>query len=162
MIWDLPGLAGFAEAGGWRRDGLAEAVAVAMAVSGGDDALVDLPPFGVVPATVGLWQVPVSDQIGFDVDTLLRPALNAAAAHLLWKEAGETWTWSPGWGAPGWDRWLDDARRVVTSGVRRQAAADLGSMDRIRQSAGAAADTARLTAAQLSGLAAVIRRMTPR
>ncbi len=93
---------------------------------------------------------------------MLRPALNAAAAHRLWVEHGNTWVWSAAWGAPGWDRWLDDARAVVASGRRTQQPSDLGPVDRIRASAGAAADRARLTAAQLAGLAAVIRSSTPR
>lgn len=162
MIWDLPAVVGFARDGGWRGDALAEAAAVAMAASGGDDALVDMPEIGGLSAAAGLWQVPVSDRTGFDVDSLLRPALNAAAAHRLYVEAANTWAWSAWWGAPGWDRWIDDAKAAVRDGRDRQWANDLGPVDRIRQSATAARDTARLTAAQLAGLAAVIRSNTPR
>jgi hypothetical protein len=162
VIWDLPGVVGFARDGGWRHDTLAEAAAVALAASGGDDALVDMAEIGGLSATAGLWQVPVSDRVGFDVDSLLRPALNAAAAHRLYVEAGGTWAWSAWWGAPGWDRYLADAQAAVKAGRDRQWANDLGPVDRIRQAAGAAADTAKLTAAQLSALAAVIRSNTPR
>jgi hypothetical protein len=161
MIWDLPAIAGFAEAGGWRREALVEAVAVAVAASGGDDALVDEVPTGAGPVTVGLWQVPADGGVGFDEESLLRPALNAAAAHRLYVDAGNTWTWSTWWGAPGWDRYMADAKAAVASGRRRQTASEIGPVDQIRQSAGRAAQTARLSASRLAGLADVIRRNTP-
>lgn len=157
MIWDLPAIAGFAEQGGFRRDQLAEAMAVAVVASSGDDALVDAPLFGDLPTTAGLWQIPVGPATGFDIDSLLQPTVNARAAHTLWREAGRSWSWSPAFLTGRWEAVIDHAWDVVRSGRRRQQAATLGPIDRLGQSARRAAGQSGLTAQQLSGLARVLR-----
>lgn len=157
MIWDLPAIAGFAEQGGFRRDQLAEAMAIAVVASQGDDALVEASLFGDLPVVAGLWQVPVADRVGFDVDSLLQPTINARAAHTLWKEAGQSWEWSPAYLAGTWRIVIDNAWDVVRSGQRRQLAATLGPVDRIGGSARRTAQRSGLTAQQLSGLARVLR-----
>lgn len=162
MIWDLPAIAGFAEQGGFRRDELAEAMAVAVVASQGDDALVDAPMFGDLPVSVGLWQVPTSDRIGFDVDALLVPATNARAAHTLWREAGQSWSWSPAFLTGRWQNIIDNAWETVRSGRRRQQAATVGPIDRAAGSARRVIGQAALTTQQLSGLARVLRDATPR
>ena len=157
MIWDLPAIAGFAEQGGFRRDQLAEAMAVAVVASQGDDTLLEVPMFGALPATAGLWQVPVGPAIGFDEHSLLQPALCARAAHTLWREAGESWAWSPAYLTGRWRLVIDNAWEIVRSGKRTQQAATLGPVDRLAGSARRARSASGLTAEQLSGLARVLR-----
>jgi hypothetical protein len=157
MIWDLPAIAGFAEQGGFRRDELAEAMAISVVASQGDDALVEAPLFGDLPTTVGLWQIPIDDRTGFDIASLLQPTINARAAHTLWKAAGQSWTWSPAYLTGRWQLVIDNAWDVVRSGQRRQLAATLGPGDRLAGSARRAATTSGLTAQQISGLARILR-----
>ena len=157
MIWDLPALAGFAEQGRFRRGELAEAMAVAVVASSADDSYVEAPMFGDLPPTVGLWQIPVTDRVGFDLDSLLQPTINARAAHTLWKEAGQSWTWSPAFLTGSWKIVIDNAWDVVRSGQRRQMAATLGPGSRLAGSARRTATTSGLTAVQLSGLARILR-----
>lgn len=157
MIWDLPAIAGFASQGGFRREDLAEAMAVAVVASQGDDTVVEASLFGDLPTTVGLWQIPASDAIGFDIDSLLQPGINARAAHTLWREAGESWAWAPAYLTGRWKLVIDNAWDVVRSGKRTQQAASVGSIDRLAGSARRAVQTSGLTAQQLSGLARVLR-----
>lgn len=162
MIWDLPAIAGFAEQGGFRRDELAEAMAVAVVASQGDDTLLEASLFGDLPTTVGLWQVRASDRMGFDIPSLLQPGLNARAAHCLWKEAGGSWSWSTAYLTGRWKDVIDNAWEVVRSGRRRQQAATLSPIDRTAGSARHVIGQAALTVEQLSGLARVLRDATPR
>jgi hypothetical protein len=157
MIWDLPAIAGFAEQGGFLRDQLAEAMAIAVVASSGDDSVVEAPMFGDLPVTAGLWQVPVADRVGFDIESLLQPTVCARAAHTLWKEAGKSWAWSPAYLTGRWTLVIDNAWEVVRSGQRRQLAATLGPRDRLAGSARRAGATSGLTAQQLSGLARILR-----
>lgn len=157
MIWDLPAIAGFAQQGGFRRDELAEAMAMAVVASQGDDSLIERDMFGDFPSRVGLWQVPVGDAVGFDERSLLQPALNAAAAHVLWKADGQSWSWHPSFLTGRWRDIVDNAWEVVRSGQRRQQAADIGPLDRLAGTGRRALATSGLTAQQLAGLARVLR-----
>lgn len=106
MIWGPPAVAGFARRAGFREE-LALAVALALAVSHGDDAYQWAYEAGrAVTDQRGLWGVDVMahpEVIGMD---LFHPQQAADAAYLLYQRGGGTWTWCPAWPPQTYRAWL--------------------------------------------------------
>lgn len=118
MIWGPGAIAGFGDAAGWSGDELVQAVAVALAASGGDDLHTSRPFLGSAELLVGLWQVPAFASDGDTWQVLLDPYVNANAAQALYTAAGGSWAWSPGWQSGRWRQWREIAAQTVTSDVR--------------------------------------------
>lgn len=108
---------GVAAHSGWPVDAQRDAVAVALAFSGGDPARTSSAPLVPPVAYVGLWGVPLTVlRVGHAVD-LTDPAHNAKVAYLLWERAGETWDWQPAFMGPAWPAALTLAGDAVRAGA---------------------------------------------
>lgn len=113
MRWDGPAIARFAREAGFHGTGLTGAVTVALLTSEGDD-LYTFPGYPSHVVYVGLFGIPVPpDAADETVGWLLNPQHNAMEAYALWRNAGDTFDWSPAHRSPRWVAALQDAVGAV-------------------------------------------------
>lgn len=131
MRWDPETVAGWGKTVGWQGENLAEAVAVAMATSGCDDAYRAADPLGQQLDAIGLWGIQMeptgsawrlvnisSHFPGWRGPEQPRtynfydPLTNAGAAFGLWTAAGG-WDWSPVGRAGTWRQYLEQGRAAA-------------------------------------------------
>lgn len=107
-------IADVARSAGLSGDALVEAVALALATSGGvTDWHYRLEPGPLVDER-GVWGVDVTVWPGLADYPLDEPASNAAAAVALYKALGGSWDWSAVWRAGTARRFAEMAARAVT------------------------------------------------
>lgn len=113
MRWDGPAVARFAREAGFWGIGLTGAVAVALLTSGGDD-LFTFPMGPGAPSMVGLFGIPVpADTPDDTIGWLLNPQHNALEAYERWRDALDSFDWSPARRDPGWAQAVQDAAGAV-------------------------------------------------
>lgn len=95
MLWRPARLASFAYDAGLRGDDLATAVALALRVSGGDDAYVWRVDPGPMIDQRGLWGVDVVRFPAYAADDLSRPTVAARVMAALFGGSDGPWAWSP-------------------------------------------------------------------
>lgn len=99
MLWTPARVAGFAQAAGFRGAPLVDAIAVALATSGGDDAWHLEVGIGPVVDQRGLWGLDVAAWPTYADQNLWRPSVAATAARALYRACGLSWGWAPAWRA---------------------------------------------------------------
>lgn len=122
MIWTPEAIVGFAHTAGFRGAVLTDAVAIALASSGGDDALRHLGPAGYQSDTRGLWQIDVARLTGFGKGNLYDPIRNAKAAYRLWNAYEKGWDWNYAYNAGTWQGCLLVASKATKAASRTQPA----------------------------------------
>jgi hypothetical protein len=106
LIWGPPAIAGFAQRAGFREE-LALAVALALAVSHGDDSYRWSYDVGrAVTDQRGLWGIDVMAHPEVADLDLFHPQQAADAALLLYRRGGGTWSWCPAWPPQTYRAWL--------------------------------------------------------
>lgn len=112
-VWAPEAIAVFAGRAGWAGYELAVAVGVALASSNGKDHITIAVPPPPVHEYVGLWLVPITEDVGRTISELRDPYVNAAAARRLWLLEGGGWSWSPTWQSGRWQWRMTEAERAI-------------------------------------------------
>jgi hypothetical protein len=95
--WGPAGIAKFARDAGFSRSQVVDAVALALAVSGGADHYAHNPISSPGAERRGLWAVRVDEVPGELVADLFSPHDAAAVARALFQATSDSFAWHPGW-----------------------------------------------------------------
>lgn len=95
--WGAQGVARFARAAGFKGEALHDAVALALAASGGADHYAYNPISAPGAERRGLWAVRVDEQPAELVGDLFDPSHAARVARALWEGASQSFGWHPTW-----------------------------------------------------------------
>lgn len=95
MLWQPARLAQFAYDAGLRGDDLATATALALRISGGDDAYVWRVDPGPLIDQRGLWGIDVVRFPQYAADDLTRPSVASRVMAALYGSSSPRWSWSP-------------------------------------------------------------------
>lgn len=120
MRWSPWILTQVARRAGWVGDELVDAVALALATSGGEDAFRYVVDPGPLVDQRGVWGIDVARIPEWASADLVDLDVNAAAAHSLYVVAGDSFDWSPVWRAGIKDQTREQALEAVTSAVETQ------------------------------------------
>lgn len=95
--WGAQGIARFARLVGFKGELLHDAVALALAASGGADHYAHNPISAPGAERRGLWALRVDEQPDELVGDLFDPAHNAAVARALWERSSGSFSYHPAW-----------------------------------------------------------------
>lgn len=95
---------------GWRGDDVAVAVALALAVSGGQTDWHSEQRPGKGIRYWGLWGIDTDTYPGFLAHDLQNAGRTAQVAYALWTTHGPGWDWSPAWAGEAWREHLAAAQ----------------------------------------------------
>jgi hypothetical protein len=111
--WGVAQVASWAGDAGWAGDGLSDAVALALASSGGDDHHVSNPSYTEALERRGLFALRRCEAPQLDPGDLFDPVANTKAAFAHWRDMGGVWSWHPVWASGAATDALPHVRAVL-------------------------------------------------
>jgi hypothetical protein len=96
-MWGSDAVARWATGAGWRGEALHDAVALAIAASGGADHYRSNPISTPGAERRGLWALRVDEVPAHVADDLWLPSVCAQVAHNLWSASDGSFAWHPVW-----------------------------------------------------------------
>lgn len=116
--WPIEQVAKWAADAGWRGIQLAEAVAMAIATSGGDDHHVSNPSYTEHLERRGLYGLTRAEADPTHPDELWHPNAATLAAYRHWQRSGSVWSWHPVWASGAGLEAYPVVRAVIEGKVR--------------------------------------------
>jgi hypothetical protein len=111
--WGTVQVAKWARDAGFTGEALYQAVAIAMAVTGGADHHVSNVGYTPELARRGLWALRADEWVGPVQGDLFDPAYAAKTLYAAWEAHGKTWGWHPGWTSGAAPAAVDTVRAML-------------------------------------------------